>query len=135
MLHTLSLLSCVPHPAWPRAQEVQQQMLAASPKPKPFPRAQHTNPPSPPLSRRSPAVSRPGSAPPPGWAAAAAAAQLQPAEEVATAGPRLLGRTNTGHAAAYWERFGLEGSNDFDGFLQRQEKFTQVGQPGACPGA
>ncbi|PRW39317.1 pathogenesis-related genes transcriptional activator [Chlorella sorokiniana] len=107
------------------------ELLAASPKPKPFPRAQHTHPPSPPLSRRSPPISRPGSAPPPGLlcssleqAAAGLAATGFDAERPAAG--RALERSTTAKAASYWQRWGLEPGADFDGFLQRQEKFVQA---------
>ncbi|KAI7841492.1 hypothetical protein COHA_004885 [Chlorella ohadii] len=123
-----------------RDQEQRAALLAASPKAKPFPRAQHTNPPSPPLSRRSPPVSRPGSAPPPGLLCASleqAAVQVELAGLGGLAAGELGGRAHqaagraperstTGKAASYWQRWGLEAGPDFDGFLQRQEKFVQA---------
>lgn len=115
-----------------RLQKQRAEMLAASPKAKPFPRAQHTHPPSPPLSRRSPPISRPGSAPPPGMLCASLE---QAATELTATGQgtpgsspgRTLGRSTTAKAASYWQRWGLDPGADFEGFLQRQEKFVLVG--------
>lgn len=43
------------------------------------------------------------------------------------AGGRELQFSSTARPASYWQRWGLEPGSDFDGFLQRQEKFVQVG--------
>lgn len=115
-----------------RLQKQRAELLAASPKAKPFPCAQHTQPPSPPLSCRSPPLSRPGSAPPPGMLSASleqAATELtaKGQDTPGSSSGRVLGCSTTAKAASYWQRWGLERGADFEGFLQRQEKFVQVG--------
>lgn len=123
----------------PTLQQQRAALLAASPRAKPFPRAQHTNPPSPPLSRRSPPISRPGSAPPPGLLCASleqaavqvelaglgelAAGELGSRARLATG--RALECSSTARAASYWQRWGLEAGPDFDGFLQRQKSLCR----------
>ena len=113
-----SCLSCL--------QRQRQEALGASPKAKPFPRAQHTGPPTI-LPHHSPArPARPASAPPVGWGAGPGRAQ-----QGSAVAPQLLHEQGEGegqeeHGVAYWERFGLGPGNDFDAFLARQEKFVQA---------
>lgn len=102
-------------------QKLREDALAASPKPKPFPRAQHTAPPSPPLSRRTPPSSRPGTATLSGHSPAGGAG-------VAARGGSQ-GRSSTTRACSYGQRSATGqggGQPDFEGFLARQEKFVQV---------
>lgn len=86
------------------AQKLQVEALASAPRARPFPVAQHAGPPSVPLSRRSPPTSRPASAPP-----------VHLVQQAAAAAAARAGQ-------AHWQRWGLQGGTDFEGFLRRQDR-------------
>ncbi|KAL4440546.1 hypothetical protein ABPG75_003547 [Micractinium tetrahymenae] len=124
-----------------REHQLQQEALAASPKARPFPRAVHSTGPSLPLSRRSPAPSRPASALQPGAEERLererqlSGAPAQPPAGMSPGSQRILQRRQEAASAVSFADRLEERPRQRGGFTEGEAGQAEAGEGGAALGS